>query len=63
MGAVNSRLDRIQAELHHVADGGGGKEDNINNFEVEGKETQGTQRQPSCTFVYNGYFFDIPQDF
>jgi hypothetical protein len=39
MGAVNSRLDRIQAEFHHVAGGGSDKKDNLNNLEVEGEET------------------------
>jgi hypothetical protein len=39
------------------------KLDNLNNSEVEGEETQGTQRQPACTCVYNGHFIDVTQDF
>jgi hypothetical protein len=57
MGTVNnSRLDRIQAEFHCVACGGGDKEDNLNNYEVEGEKMQGAQRQPACTFFYHGHF-------
>jgi hypothetical protein len=53
MGAVNSRLDRIRAEFHRIAGGAGDEEDNLNNFEVEGEETQGTQRQPACrSYLY-----------
>jgi hypothetical protein len=65
MGAVNTRLDGIRAEFQRVAAGGGGaeEEDNLNNFDVDEEEREGTQRQPSCTFAYNGHFYDVPQDF
>ncbi len=65
MGAVNTRLDGIRAEFQRVAAGGGGaeEEDNLNNFDVDEEEREGTQRQPSCTFAYSKYLYAVPQDF
>jgi hypothetical protein len=64
LGAVNARLDSIRAEFHRVADGGGEADDDNNMPFDEGDELiQGTQGQPSCTFAYNGHFYDVPQDF
>ncbi len=63
LGAVNLRFGSIWDKFCHVASGGGNKDDNINHFEVEGEEIQGMQEQALCTFVYNGHFYDVLQDF